>query len=64
MTLMLVDKKEERSKIWMCSLIGLLIGFLLGIIFAGQIIKSELSDAVKVKGIVIKSIPYELKEKL
>ena len=46
-------------------LIIFLVGFIIGIYFAQDvIIERRLNDSIKLKGIVINSIPYDLKERL
>jgi hypothetical protein len=57
--------KEVWYKIgfWFLSLF--LMGFIAGMVFADKlIIEKRLEDSIKLKGIVINKIPYDLKERL
>lgn len=58
-------KTEVFYKAGFYFLIVFALGFIGGVFFAQNvIIEKKLSDSVKLKGIVINSIPYDLKERL
>ena len=59
-----IKNLQLQTKVfWM--IIAALFGFMVGIYFAQDIIIGKmLDDAVKLKGIVIHSIPYDLKERI
>jgi len=59
-----IKKLQRQNKVfWL--IIASLIGFVIGISFAQElIIGKKLSDSVKLHGIVINSVPYDLKERL
>jgi uncharacterized protein YneF (UPF0154 family) len=57
--------KESLYRIGFWFLIIFLIGFISGVFFAQKmIIEKRLADSVKLKGIVIESVVYDLKERL
>ena len=58
-------KADMFYKVGFFFLIIFLVGFIIGIYFAQDvIIERRLNDSIKLKGIVINSIPYDLKERL